>query len=189
MPFVQRVVTPIYISRAKKSTTSAHSAHSRQTTNTCNTANPSNGNSAIIVPPSSSSGTSSPTRNNGGAVLLFAATDCTTDSVAATAATSTVATTALALPASDYEFEAVTNLTLSNALRQLASLVLIANDIFNELHGELQQVGDRARVIKGRVERLGRVVEEFDPKLVTVRKWKLHYYLQCVFYSIYMIQI
>lgn len=158
MPFVQRVVTPIYISRAKKST-SATSANSRQTAATTTTTTNNNGN-VVNIPASSSNSGTSPTHNGGG--HLFATDGCDPSVVATT--------TTLALPASDYEFEAVTNLTLSNALRQLASLVLIANDIFNELHGELQQVGDRAKGIKGRVERLGRLVEEFDPKLVAVRK-------------------
>lgn len=144
MPFVQRVVTPIYISRAKK-TSPAH--HTTTTT--------SNGiSAAVAVDAASASATTSPSHRGGAG------------------GGSEVVSTALALPASDYEFEAVTNLTLSNALRQLASLVLIANDIFNELHGELQAVGERARGIKGRVERLGRTVEEFDPKLVAVRKLK-----------------
>ncbi|XP_059611005.1 uncharacterized protein LOC132257950 [Phlebotomus argentipes] len=68
----------------------------------------------------------------------------------------------------DHELEAVTNVTLSNALKQLASLVLIANDIFTELNSQLQGVSERSRGIKQRIDVLQQRVEEFDPKMVAV---------------------
>lgn len=71
----------------------------------------------------------------------------------------------------DYELETVTNLTLSNALKQLASLVLIADDIFTELNKELKCVSERCLVIKERINILEKKVDEHDPKLVTVRKF------------------
>ncbi|KXJ82235.1 hypothetical protein RP20_CCG015003 [Aedes albopictus] len=73
-----------------------------------------------------------------------------------------------ALPVQDYELEAITNLTLSNALRQLASLVLISNQIFTELNKELASVSERSLGIKQRIDNLSKRVEEFDPKQVAV---------------------
>lgn len=78
---------------------------------------------------------------------------------------------ATSLPVQDYELEAITNLTLSNALRQLASLVLISNQIFTELNKELASVSERSLGIKQRIDNLSKRVEEFDPKQVTVRKY------------------
>ncbi|XP_053682668.1 uncharacterized protein LOC128733088 [Sabethes cyaneus] len=74
----------------------------------------------------------------------------------------------VSLPVQDYELEAITNLTLSNALRQLASLVLISNQIFTELNKELASVCERSLGIKQRIDNLSKRVEEFDPKQVTV---------------------
>lgn len=127
MPFSQRVVTPIFISRAKR---------------------------APIAAPA-------PTTTNHNVNDL--------DNISPT---ETPLTTSIAV--TDHEFEAVTNLTLSNALRQLASLVLIANDIFTELNKELHHIGDRTLVLKERIDTLDERVVQFDPKLVTVRKY-LHY--------------
>ncbi|XP_058813903.1 mucin-2 [Topomyia yanbarensis] len=75
---------------------------------------------------------------------------------------------AVSLPVQDYELEAITNLTLSNALRQLASLVFISNQIFTELNKELASVSERSLGIKQRIDNLSKRVEEFDPKQVTV---------------------
>lgn len=82
---------------------------------------------------------------------------------------------AVSLPVQDYELEAITNLTLSNALRQLASLVLISNQIFTELNKELASVSERSLGIKQRIDNLSTRVEEFDPKQVTVRKYTPHF--------------
>ncbi|KAI8130676.1 Nance-Horan syndrome protein [Lucilia cuprina] len=67
-----------------------------------------------------------------------------------------------------YEFDSISNITLSNALRQLASLVLIASDIFDDLQRELQTVGDRARVVQKKIVAVERRVSAYDPKTVTV---------------------
>lgn len=77
---------------------------------------------------------------------------------------------------SDYELEAVTNNTLSNALRQLAALVLVANDIFEELTKELQNVSTRSSALKVKIVDVEKKVEEYDPKLVAVRKYLFFYY-------------
>lgn len=70
-----------------------------------------------------------------------------------------------------YEFDSISNITLSNALRQLASLVLIASDIFDDLQKELQAVGDRARVVQKKIVAVESRVSAYDPKMVTVRKY------------------
>uniref|UniRef100_A0A1A9W725 WASP family protein member n=1 Tax=Glossina brevipalpis TaxID=37001 RepID=A0A1A9W725_9MUSC len=67
-----------------------------------------------------------------------------------------------------HEFDSISNITLSNALRQLASLVLIASDIFADLHKELRIVGERARVVQNKIITVERSVSDYDPKTVTV---------------------
>jgi hypothetical protein len=74
----------------------------------------------------------------------------------------------------DYELEAVTNNTLSSALRQLASLVVIANDIFQDLAKQLQDVCERSKRLRNRIESVEKKVVAFDPRKVTVRKYILH---------------
>lgn len=81
----------------------------------------------------------------------------------------------------DYELESITNLTLSNALRQLASLTILSNQIFTELNRELQEVGERSRGLNTRIEKIREHVDAFDPKLVTVRKYLFIYF---TYYSI-----
>lgn len=70
----------------------------------------------------------------------------------------------------DGELEAVTNSTLSCALRQLASVVLIANDIFEGLNKGLEDVTQRTGRLRARINSLEEKVERYDPKMVTVRK-------------------
>lgn len=72
----------------------------------------------------------------------------------------------------DDELLAVTNCTLSNALKQLASLVILANDIFNDLTGHLNEVGERSKCLQLKICRVTERVELYDPKKVTVRKYK-----------------
>lgn len=69
-----------------------------------------------------------------------------------------------------FELESMCNITLSNVLRQCASLLVIANNMFGGLHGELQGIADRANTVKKRIQRLEENVYNFDPKLVSVRK-------------------
>lgn len=77
--------------------------------------------------------------------------------------------------ASGHEFDSICNITLSNALRQLASLVLIASDIFDELQRELMNVGERTRVVQRKIVAVEQRVCAFDPKMVTVRKYILFF--------------
>src|SRR5436190_22808258 len=71
----------------------------------------------------------------------------------------------------DGELEAVTNFTLSSALRQLASVVLIASDIFDGLNKQLEDVAHRTGRLRVRINDVEHRVYSFDPKTVTVRKY------------------
>lgn len=71
----------------------------------------------------------------------------------------------------DEELQAVTNCTLSNALRQLASLVLLAEDIFSELTAQLQGITERSKLAQAKIEAINGIVEKFDPKKVPVREY------------------
>ncbi|XP_014247477.1 uncharacterized protein LOC106665525 [Cimex lectularius] len=68
----------------------------------------------------------------------------------------------------DDELEAVTNFTLCNALRQLSSVLSVAQDIFDTLNNELHRVSQRTFNIKKRIQTLQDNVDNFDPKSVTV---------------------
>ncbi|XP_057663117.1 serine-rich adhesin for platelets isoform X1 [Diorhabda carinulata] len=68
----------------------------------------------------------------------------------------------------DFELEAVANNTLCNALRQLASLLLAANDIFDDLGQQLEDIKKRSENLKVRIKEMEGTVEKFDPKEVTV---------------------
>ncbi|XP_060801928.1 mucin-2 [Amyelois transitella] len=73
----------------------------------------------------------------------------------------------------DEELQAVTNCTLSNALRQLASLVLLAEDIFSELTTQLQDITERSKLAQTKIEKIGEIVEKYDPKKVPVPEGSL----------------
>ncbi|KAF9802803.1 hypothetical protein SFRURICE_002971 [Spodoptera frugiperda] len=72
----------------------------------------------------------------------------------------------------DEELQAVTNCTLSNALRQLASLVLLAEDIFSELTVQLQDITERSKVAQTKIIKINELVEQYDPKKVPVRPFR-----------------
>ncbi|XP_053603508.1 mucin-2 [Plodia interpunctella] len=73
----------------------------------------------------------------------------------------------------DEELQAVTNCTLSNALRQLASLVLLAEDIFIELTTQLQGITERSKLAQTKIEKISEIVEQYDPKKVPVPEGSL----------------
>ncbi|XP_050343196.1 uncharacterized protein LOC126768865 [Nymphalis io] len=73
----------------------------------------------------------------------------------------------------DEELQAVTNCTLSNALRQLASLVLLAEDIFSELTSQLEGITERSKVARTKIEKIHELVENYDPKKVPVPEGSL----------------
>lgn len=73
----------------------------------------------------------------------------------------------------DNELESITNLTLSNAIRQLASLLVLSKEIFTELNEGLEKIGDRSVKMKERITVLHKKVEDpsYDAKLVVVREY------------------
>ncbi|KAM3967284.1 NHS actin remodeling regulator GUK-holder [Aphomia sociella] len=73
----------------------------------------------------------------------------------------------------DEELQAVTNCTLSNALRQLASLVLLAEDIFSELTSQLQGITERSKLAQTKIEKINEIVVNYDPKKVPVPEGSL----------------
>ncbi|XP_059046066.1 uncharacterized protein LOC131841761 [Achroia grisella] len=73
----------------------------------------------------------------------------------------------------DEELQAVTNCTLSNALRQLASLVLLAEDIFSELTSQLEGITERSKVAQTKIGKINEIVENYDPKKVPVPEGSL----------------
>uniref|UniRef100_A0A2S2R768 Uncharacterized protein n=1 Tax=Sipha flava TaxID=143950 RepID=A0A2S2R768_9HEMI len=68
----------------------------------------------------------------------------------------------------DRELDAVTNFALSNALRQMASVAALADEVFRELRNQLTDVATRSAGLKCRVQALGHLVDHADPKAVTV---------------------
>jgi len=77
--------------------------------------------------------------------------------------------------AKDDELEAVTNNTLSNVLRQLASLVLLASEIFEGLAEGLQTVHLRSCSLRTTIDRVETKLAEYNPRTVTVRKYFLNF--------------
>lgn len=152
MPFVQRVVSPIYISRKGHPPTQSNQKKqlkAPQQRATCSSTSPSTVSAA--------STDLEPATHNGGGGGEVSATRPPHPSASG--------------HVEECEFDTVTNLTLSNALRQLASLVLIANDIFNDLQSELRQVNQRSGKLNARLKIINDKLDTLDPKLVTVRKY------------------
>lgn len=70
----------------------------------------------------------------------------------------------------DHELETVSNNTLTNVLRQLASLVSLASEIFDGLAENLQNVHQRSCSLRAAIDRVDQKLAEYNPKTVTVRK-------------------
>ncbi|XP_056413361.1 actin-binding protein WASF2 [Hyla sarda] len=68
------------------------------------------------------------------------------------------------LPIVQSELECMTNLTLSNVIRQLGSLSRYAEDIFGELFNEASLFAQRVGTLGERVEKLQVKVTQLDPK-------------------------
>lgn len=83
----------------------------------------------------------------------------------------------------DSEFIAVNNETLVNVLRQLASVVTQAGDIFSDVATLTEQVGKRVHSVKLRLDELEAKADLFDPRLVPVRKSKLTHISKISFFS------
>ncbi|XP_070490953.1 serine-rich adhesin for platelets [Chironomus tepperi] len=83
-------------------------------------------------------------------------------------------------PLRDNELEEITNVTLSNAMRQLASLLALSKEIFSELNRELEIVSERSSRIKQRLIIINNKVEDesYDAKLVVVPESDLVTFVQ-----------
>lgn len=66
----------------------------------------------------------------------------------------------------------ISNVTLAACLRQLASLVVTAHDMFGEYERQAQQIYERSRTLKARLGRLQTLVDGYDSRAVPVRKWR-----------------
>jgi hypothetical protein len=71
----------------------------------------------------------------------------------------------------DNVLENVSNSAICQVLRQLASLVCLANDVFGEIYKEFHDVNKRSDLLKERITNLDTLVGNFNPKLVQVRKY------------------
>lgn len=69
------------------------------------------------------------------------------------------------------ELYATSNGTLASTLRQLASLLSVAEDVFGELTAELTNVAARSGVLRHRIDRLEDHLSTIDPKKIPVRKF------------------
>ncbi|KAL7299868.1 hypothetical protein TKK_0007200 [Trichogramma kaykai] len=68
------------------------------------------------------------------------------------------------------ELEAAANGALTASLKQLASLLVAAEDIFAELTGELAGIADRSGRLRARIDRVEEKLAQQDPKKIPVRK-------------------
>lgn len=66
----------------------------------------------------------------------------------------------------DDDFTSIANCTLSNVLRQLASVVLIADGIMTDLNGELQIIRSRTEKIRGRINGVEKSLENIDLTII-----------------------
>lgn len=62
----------------------------------------------------------------------------------------------------DEDFTSIANCTLANILRQLASVVLVADEILSDLGNELQTIRDRSNNIQKRIIGVGKSLETVD---------------------------
>lgn len=64
------------------------------------------------------------------------------------------------------EFNFIANFTLSNVLRQLASVLLVADGILGNLNEELKSIRTRSERLKERIRVVGHNVEQLDATVV-----------------------
>lgn len=74
------------------------------------------------------------------------------------------------------DFDYIVNYTLSNVLRQLASVLAVADGIFHDLNHELTSIRDRSNKVKQQIEDVDKALEEYD--LEVLRKF-YHINFQC----------
>ncbi|KAG5316053.1 WASF2 protein, partial [Pseudoatta argentina] len=69
------------------------------------------------------------------------------------------------------ELEAVANGTLTTSLKQLASLLTVAEDIFANLTAELAQVAERSGHLRHKLDKVEERLCTVDPKKIPVREY------------------
>lgn len=67
---------------------------------------------------------------------------------------------------SNDEFDFIANFTLSNVLRQLASVLLVADEILTDLNDELKNIRHRTENVKQRIDGVERILEGFDSNII-----------------------
>lgn len=72
------------------------------------------------------------------------------------------------------EFGYFVNYTLSNVLRQLASVLAVADGIFHDLNNELGSIRTRTEKVKRQIVDVDKALEEYD--LEVIRKYTRHKY-------------
>ena len=73
----------------------------------------------------------------------------------------------------------ITNQTLTACLRQLASLVSLAADIFNSCQDEASAIHERTVNLRERLNRLTASVDKLDPRIVPIRKSCFQKFARC----------
>ena len=69
------------------------------------------------------------------------------------------------------ELECVSNRTLCNAMRQLSSLLKLADDIFADLHQQCGDINKRTDSIKVKMTRIQDNIDKFNPKKAKIREY------------------
>lgn len=115
MPFIQRIIEPVFLSRPTQQSTTAEQQPSSTET---------------------------------------ATTTTTTVSKAKTTTTT------------HDDFTSIANCTLANILRQLASVVLVADEILSDLGNELQTIRDRSNNIQKRIVGVEKSLENIDETII-----------------------
>lgn len=135
MPFIQRIIEPVFLSRPTQQSTTAEQQPSSTVTAT------------------------------------------------ATTTTTTVSKTTTTTAATYDDFTSIANCTLANILRQLASVVLVADKILSELGNELHTIRDRSNNIQKRIVGVEKSLENIDETIIC--KFQLYTF----FFLLYIINV
>lgn len=98
---------------------------------------------------------------NAAAVSSSAATDGAAGAGAAASAAS-----AAAAGDTGNEFDFFVNFTLSNVLRQLASVLAVADGIFQDLNNELSSIRTRTDTVRQKIEIVDKTLEDYDLEML-----------------------
>ncbi len=79
--------------------------------------------------------------------------------------------------------QVVTNRTLSACLRQLASLVSLAGDIFGQCQAEAQALNERTQQLRKRLDTVQSAVDALDSRTVEIRKFFFSFLISFIGFS------